>query len=322
MVDICPVNLPVEIEAQGEYEKWTDMIWHDNLYRGQRRRIASLSDTVNVIRVVNADNCWSTASQSVLLAPPTYYEAGADLAECEPKDGVPFSTELNAGEFVIYFDSTSDDPIEVPITGYRWFNMETGDQVGDQQILMATAAGSYMVEVSDGCWLNTDTFNIELFPNPVIAYLDSTLFRQIVVFAENGTAPLQYALNNNAPQSDNVFKNLPNGNYTVYVIDANGCEDSEAFLLETTLNLEVPNFFTPNNDGFNDRWEIIGIEKLPESIIYIYDRYGKLLRKYKASDPAWDGEYLNRPLPSDDYWYVIHLLPIDKYLKGNVTLKR
>ena len=49
----------------------------------------------------------------------------------------------------------------MPITGYRWF-METGDQVGDQQILMA-AAGSYMVEVSDGCWLNTDTFNIELF---------------------------------------------------------------------------------------------------------------------------------------------------------------
>lgn len=322
MVDICPVNLPVEIEAQGDYENWTDMIWHDDLYRNQRRRIASLSDTVNVIRVVNADKCWSTASQSVLLALPTYYEAGEDLAECEPQDGVPFNAELNAGEFVIYFDSTSDDPIEVPITGYRWFNMETGDQVGDQQILMATAAGSYMVEVSDGCWLNTDTFNIELFPNPVIAYLDSTLFRQIVVFAENGTAPLQYALNNNAPQSDNVFKNLPNGNYTVYVIDANGCEDSEAFLLETTLNLEVPNFFTPNNDGFNDRWEIIGIEKLPESIIYIYDRYGKLLRKYKASDPAWDGEYLNRPLPSDDYWYVIHLLPIDKYLKGNVTLKR
>ena len=32
MVDICPVNLPVEIEAQGDYENWTDMIWHDDLY--------------------------------------------------------------------------------------------------------------------------------------------------------------------------------------------------------------------------------------------------------------------------------------------------
>jgi len=93
-------------------------------------------------------------------------------------------------------------------------------------------------------------------------------------------------------------------------------------LFESSYDITVPNFFTPNGDGFNDTWVIDGLEGLPESIIYIYDRYGKLLKKYGSNDPAWNGEYLNQPVPSDDYWYVIHLLPVDKYIRGNVTLKR
>jgi gliding motility-associated-like protein len=61
---------------------------------------------------------------------------------------------------------------------------------------------------------------------------------------------------------------------------------------------------------------------MPDSIIKIYDRYGKLLKKYKVSDPAWDGTYLGKHLRSDDYWYVIELIPINKTLKGHLTLKR
>jgi gliding motility-associated-like protein len=321
IVDVCPVSLPVTIAAQGDIVNWVERLWHDGLYTGEVERIASLSDTVNVIRVRNAANCWSTASQSVLLALPTQYESGADIIACEPTDGFPFSVEFDAGQYTIYHDST-EEPQEVPIIGYRWYRGDTGEDLASEQIYTAIYGGEYVVEVFDGCWMHTDTFNVELFPNPVIAAIDTVIYRQVTVLAENGTQPYRYAINNGAPQDDKTFKNLPNGDYTVYVIDRNGCEDSMAFLFESSLNIEVPNFFTPNNDGFNDRWEIKGLEKLPESIIYIYDRYGKLLRKYSSTDPAWDGEYLNRPIAADDYWYVIHLLPIDKYYRGNFTLKR
>ncbi len=321
IVDVCPVSLPVTIAAQGDIVNWVERLWHDGLYTGEVERIASLSDTVNVIRVRNAANCWSTASQSVLLALPTQYESGADTIACEPTDGFPFSVEFDAGQYTIYHDST-EEPQEVPIVNYRWYRGDTGEDLASGQIYTAVNGGEYVVEVFDGCWMHTDTFNVELFPNPVIAAIDTVIYRQVTVLAENGTQPYRYAINNAEPQDDKTFKNLPNGDYTVYVIDQNGCEDSMSFLFDSSYEIEVPNFFTPNNDGFNDRWVITGLEKLPESIIYIYDRYGKLLRKYSSTDPAWDGEYLNRPIAADDYWYVIHLLPIDKYLRGNFTLKR
>ena len=64
------------------------------------------------------------------------------------------------------------------------------------------------------------------------------------------------------------------------------------------------------------------MDKFPDSIIKIYDRYGKLLIEYKASEPGWNGEYLDKPVPSDAYWYVIEVLPLEKMLKGHITLKR
>ncbi|HHU57066.1 MAG TPA: T9SS type B sorting domain-containing protein, partial [Bacteroidales bacterium] len=152
--------------------------------------------------------------------------------------------------------------------------------------------------------------------------IDSTIYQQIVVMAESGTEPYSYTLNNGQPQNDPTFTGLGNGDYTVFVVDDKGCEASTTFRFESSYDIKVPNFFTPNGDGYNDTWLIEGLEKLPESIIYIYDRYGKLLKKYTSNDPAWNGEYLSRPVPSDDYWYVIHLLPVDKLIKGHFTLKR
>jgi gliding motility-associated-like protein len=123
-------------------------------------------------------------------------------------------------------------------------------------------------------------------------------------------------------QSESTFKKIANGTHTITVEDFNGCRADSTFALNSQYDIEVPNFFTPNGDGFNDTWEIGGLERLPESMISIYDRFGKLLVKYPASNPGWNGEYMNRPVPSDDYWYVIELKPVDKIIKGNVTIKR
>jgi len=95
-----------------------------------------------------------------------------------------------------------------------------------------------------------------------------------------------------------------------------------ALEINNVIDIEVSPFITPNGDGENDRFKIIGIERFPDSIIKIYDRYGKLLAKYFASDDPWDGTYLGKPMPTDDYWYVIELVNVKKSLKGHVTLKR
>jgi gliding motility-associated-like protein len=81
----------------------------------------------------------------------------------------------------------------------------------------------------------------------------------------------------------------------------------------------IPKFFTPNADGVNDIWEITGINNQNYNI-YIYDRYGKLL-KTLGQNSGWDGNYNGAPLQSSDYWYqIVFENGLDK--KGHFSLKR
>jgi gliding motility-associated-like protein len=84
--------------------------------------------------------------------------------------------------------------------------------------------------------------------------------------------------------------------------------------------LPFPKFFTPNSDGYNDTWTIDFAYLEPNSVIRIFDRYGKLI-KILATNTSWDGNYLNQPLPSTDYWFVVTRKDGKEY-KGHFSLKR
>lgn len=85
----------------------------------------------------------------------------------------------------------------------------------------------------------------------------------------------------------------------------------------------IPNFFTPNKDGYNDSWIVDGLqERFPDANIIIYDRYNRQIIRLKGDGDGWDGTYLGKDMPSDDYWFVINLVHVNKTLKGNITLKR
>ena len=46
-----------------------------------------------------------------------------------------------------------------------------------------------------------------------------------------------------------------------------------------------------NGDGFNDTWNIKDLEEQTTAVIYIYDRYGKLIKQIVPSNPFWDGTF-------------------------------
>ena len=74
---------------------------------------------------------------------------------------------------------------------------------------------------------------------------------------------------NGVYQDSNVFLNAPDDTSTVYVRDKNNCEPS----ISTKVSLiGFPKYFTPNGDGFNDTWQILGISSSvqADSKIYIY----------------------------------------------------
>ena len=56
-------------------------------------------------------------------------------------------------------------------------------------------------------------------------------------------------------------------------------------------------------------------------VIYIYNRYGKLISQVNPKGIGWDGSYNGQDLPADDYWFSI-LLNNDKIVKGHFALLR
>ena len=64
---------------------------------------------------------------------------------------------------------------------------------------------------------------------------------------------------------------------------------------------------TPNNDGYNDSFELKGIEFFGSSEIQIFNRYGKLIKSGEGSSFIWEGIYNGMDLPADDYWYRIKI---------------
>jgi gliding motility-associated-like protein len=80
-------------------------------------------------------------------------------------------------------------------------------------------------------------------------------------------------------------------------------------------------FFTPNADGYNDTWNLLGGTTQPGAEIYIFDRFGKLLAKIDPMGTGWDGKYNGLPLPSTDYWFSIELSD-GTIQKGHFSLVR
>ena len=116
-------------------------------------------------------------------------------------------------------------------------------------------------------------------------------------------------------QDEPLFDQLQGGIYTLLVRDKNGCGIASLELPVVTF----PKFFTPNNDGYNDTWSLQGVNTtfFPSSKIYIFNRYGKVVADIPIGT-QWDGNYLGKKLPSNDYWFDAILIDT----KGNIRRKK
>ncbi|MBN1951373.1 MAG: T9SS type B sorting domain-containing protein [Bacteroidales bacterium] len=110
------------------------------------------------------------------------------------------------------------------------------------------------------------------------------------------------------------------GIYTITVTNEYGCQASDD--IEVILDIGIPNFLTPNGDGFNDTWSIPFLYNKPDAEIRVFDRFGNLLIYYSAGEGEWDGTSAGNPLPVGTYWYVIEVPGISKAYKGSVSIKR
>jgi gliding motility-associated-like protein len=150
-----------------------------------------------------------------------------------------------------------------------------------------------------------------------MAFSDSN---SITINATGVGGNYEYSLDGSPFQDSPTFSNVISGIHTVTVRDKNGCGS----VTDTILVINYPKFFTPNADGYNDTWNIIDLKEQAKAVIYIYDRYGKLLTQIFPHRKGWDGLYNGSQMPSTDYWFTVSYEEDNqsKEFKSHFSLKR
>lgn len=231
---------------------------------------------------------------------------------------------LNLPSFFVTLNSGIED--NTPITNYNYIWSKEGITIPNENnyTLDVNKEGIYEVTVSTqkGCERNR-TITVTASD---IAHLDSVSISDLsasnsVTANISGQGDYEYSIDSpNGPfQESNYFDTISPGIHDLYISDKNGC----GTIKKTIAVLGIPNFFTPNNDNYNDYWNIKGANETFNTAakIFIYDRYGKLIKQVISSGDGWDGTYIGNPMPADDYWYTIKLED-GREAKGHFSLKR
>ncbi|WP_046756771.1 T9SS type B sorting domain-containing protein [Kordia jejudonensis] len=271
-----------------------------------------------------------TASFSNETNPQEIFVRIENTVETDCYDTTSFFIEVkdvpnvNTDEIIAYV-CTNESVVISADAGYDEYVWSTGETT---QEITVTEAGIYTVTVitnynslpAVSC-SNTQTIRVIESDEAIITNVeiqDWTLNNnQIEIFVE-GIGDYEYSIDGFNYQDSPVFTNLLVGSMVAYVRDKNGC----GVVTQDVNLLFYPSFFTPNNDGFNDYWQIISSEFEPDLKIHIFDRFGKLLTILKPESQGWDGTYHGRRLPSTDYWFMVERPSNNERYTGHFTLKR
>ena len=146
--------------------------------------------------------------------------------------------------------------------------------------------------------------------------------------ADLGIGDYEFSLDDSfGPYDPNpIFTDVPPGVHTLYIRDKNSyyTYDYGCGIAEVKISIiGYKKYFTPNGDGINEKWKILGIDFdfNKDSKVYIFDRYGKLLKQLDPLSEGWDGNYLGKPMPATDYWFRTYLED-GREFKGHFSLVR
>lgn len=257
---------------------------------------------------------WSTGAgtNSINVGAGTYTVTGA-IGGCELVSDPVTITEnplpLPVIDGVLF--ACGDDPTELSTVeeyaSYTWSNGAT-----DPTIMVGS--GTYSVQVVDdnGCAGGSASVVVNISPDPdanasanppgpslpgtLVSFTDlSTIDNGSIVtwfwdFGDGQTA--------STPNPSNTYIAPGTYNVTLVVATADGCSDTYSFVyIVQPEEVVVPNVFTPNSDGDNESFEILGLEGYPGSDLKVFSRWGNVVyesnnykNNWRASDVA-DGTY-------------------------------
>jgi len=186
-----------------------------------------------------------------------------------------------------------------------WSNGTTGAATAN------LTAGTYTITIQDS--KNCTTINKAVIVSPpamivAITVQDVSCDGQedgiLQARVSKGTPPYTYLWSTGSPAS--VINDLPAGMYTITVTDQKQCiNTTDATVAAGTGDcLFIPNAFSPNSDGINDRWVLRNIKLFPNNSMQIFNQWGQQLYSASPYLEPWDGRHNGNLLPPATYYYI------------------
>ena len=184
---------------------------------------------------------------------------------------------------------------------YDWSDGQTGPGA----TFDSDDAGSFNLTVSDQCGfdvlagfqvIDPPSFNV-LDPEPYYCIGQST-----PQMASGGSPSYLVTFEADSLQlvGQTGFTAIYEGVYDVTIWDQ--CDQSESIeLIFQNCGTVIPNIFSPNNDDFNEVFFIDGLASFPNSKLYVYNRWGKLIYEDSNYENDWDGE----DFAEGTYYYIL-----------------
>lgn len=232
-----------------------------------------------------------------------------------PRIEVEFIPEqsLCEGEFIL-MDAGN------PGSDYNW---NTGENT---QTIQISEQGEYSVLVSNDYCNDSDTTFLTVHAHP--SYNGSTELcsdQQLMLSAlENGSG---YIWSTGDTTVDIIV--TESGLYWNSYLDSNNCERADTIIIKLSDEAEqifAPNSFTPDGDGLNDSWQVVGVGLKNEFEILVFNRWGDLIWGSKDLNASWDGTFKGGPAESGVYAYKLYFYSkcYDKRIEsiGSVLLIR
>jgi len=226
------------------------------------------------------------------------------------------------------------DTIVLTATGGSGFLWNNGDTTAS---ITVTFGGTYIVQVT-GCGTDSDTLVVS----------ETTVIADISADPISGDPPLEVLFGNASTPPNGAFTwdfgdgttstgatpahtyDEP-GIYTVlFTVSSNGCTATDSLIIVVGIpfvdsEITVPNVFSPNGDGMNDVWGVIGTG-LTSLDAVVYNRWGQQVAQLSNPAQVWDGRTGAGEIASEGtYYYILKAEGADgqRYeFTGSLTLLR
>lgn len=197
-----------------------------------------------------------------------------------------------------------------------WSNGAGGAQIS------VTQSGTYKATVASDAGCTSDaSVDVQFFPNPILNIADASVcvpsHKTVTLTAPAGLATYSW----NGQSGTNTYVADHPQKVTLTVTDANGCQATQDIqIADECPDVKIPNAFTPNGDGINDTWAIIGLEYDQTALVRVFTRYGQQVYQSRGYGTPWGGDYQGKKLPTGAYYYIINAKNGSLTYSGEVTI--